>query len=50
MDIFGAADMVKRGNFISLMFLVMAFGLIVVYWVLGWATNVIAQVSKDPPS
>ncbi|EMR72050.1 putative multidrug resistance protein 3 (p glycoprotein 3) protein [Eutypa lata UCREL1] len=44
MDIFGAADMVKRGNFISLMFLVMAFGLIVVYWVLGWATNVIAQV------
>ncbi|RYP21473.1 hypothetical protein DL765_002219 [Monosporascus sp. GIB2] len=44
LDVFGAEDMQERGNFISLMFFVMALGLLVVYWCLGWATNVISQV------
>lgn len=43
MDIFGAEDMRPRGNFISLMFFVMALGLAVVFMILGWATNVISQ-------
>ncbi|CAI4216063.1 unnamed protein product [Parascedosporium putredinis] len=36
MDIFGSDDMQKRGNFISLMFFVMAIGLFIVYGILGW--------------
>ncbi|RYP71914.1 hypothetical protein DL771_004517 [Monosporascus sp. 5C6A] len=43
LDVFGAEDMQERGNFISLMFFVMALGLLGVYWCLGWTTNVIAQ-------
>ena len=45
MDIFGSDDMQKRGNFISLMFFVMAIGLFIVYGILGWSTNVISQAS-----
>lgn len=44
MDVFKAPDMQKKGNFLSLMFFVMALGLIVVYGILGWATNVVSQV------
>ncbi|KAL0935491.1 multidrug resistance protein [Colletotrichum truncatum] len=43
MDLFTAPDMVPRGNFISLMFFVMSLGCLVVYFILGWSTNVIAQ-------
>lgn len=46
MDVFAGPDMVSRGNFISLMFFVLAIGCLLVYFVLGWATNVIAQVSN----
>ena len=46
MDIFKADDMQQRGNFISLMFLVMAIGLLVVYGSMGWSTNIIAQVRE----
>ncbi|KAF5011949.1 hypothetical protein FDECE_1955 [Fusarium decemcellulare] len=35
--------MQKKGSFFALMFLVMACGCLVVYFVLGWASNVIAQ-------
>lgn len=45
MDVFGAENMQERGNFVSLMFFVMGIGLLVVYGVLGWSTNIIAQVS-----
>jgi ATP-binding cassette, subfamily B (MDR/TAP), member 1 len=47
MDVFGASDMVARGNFISLMFFVLALGSLVAYFVMGWATNVIAQVRSS---
>lgn len=47
MDVFGAPDMVARGNFISLMFFVMGLGSLVAYFVMGWSTNVIAQVSNS---
>ncbi|KAH6691451.1 ATP-binding cassette multidrug transport protein [Plectosphaerella plurivora] len=43
MDVFNSPDMVARGNFISLMFFVMALGALVAYFVMGWCTNVIAQ-------
>lgn len=36
--------MVSRGNFFALMFFVLALGVAVVYFVMGWCTNVIAQV------
>ncbi|KAI5460121.1 P-loop containing nucleoside triphosphate hydrolase protein [Mariannaea sp. PMI_226] len=42
-DVFTAPDIVKRGNFIALMFFIMAIGCLAVYFVLGWSTNVIAQ-------
>jgi ATP-binding cassette, subfamily B (MDR/TAP), member 1 len=45
MDVFGADDMQERGNFIALMFFVMAIGLALVYAILGWAMNVISQAS-----
>ncbi|UPK99813.1 hypothetical protein LCI18_010748 [Fusarium solani-melongenae] len=35
--------MQTKGNFFALMFLVMACGCLVVYFVLGWTSNVIAQ-------
>ncbi|KAF7619944.1 ATP-binding cassette multidrug transport protein [Aspergillus flavus] len=43
MDIFSAPNMVERGNFIALMYFVMSLGCFVVYFCLGWATNIIAQ-------
>ncbi|KAG5815052.1 hypothetical protein H9Q74_002962 [Fusarium xylarioides] len=43
MDVLKADDMQKQGNFLALMFFVMALGLIVVYGILGWATNVVSQ-------
>lgn len=49
MDIFHSPDMQKRGNFISLMFFVMALGLFCVFFFLGWGTNVISQVSDLDP-
>ena len=49
MDIFSAPNMVERGNFIALMYFVMALGCIIVYFGLGWATNIIAQVRHHLP-
>ncbi|KAH7143791.1 multidrug/pheromone exporter [Dactylonectria macrodidyma] len=43
LDVFGSDDMQSRGNFISLMFFIMACALLIVYGVLGWATNIVAQ-------
>ncbi|EWY85993.1 hypothetical protein FOYG_10657 [Fusarium oxysporum NRRL 32931] len=43
MDVLKADDMQKQGNFLALMFFVMALGLIMVYGILGWATNVVSQ-------
>ena len=44
MDVFSSPDMVARGNFIALMFFVMSLGILVVYFIMGWSTNTIAQV------
>ena len=44
MDVFKSEDMQKEGNFLALMFFVMALGLIIIYGILGWATNVVSQV------
>ncbi|KAJ0319914.1 hypothetical protein Brms1b_003506 [Colletotrichum noveboracense] len=43
MDVFTSSDMVKRGNFIALMYFVMSIGTLTVYYIMGWTTNVIAQ-------
>lgn len=37
--------MEERGNFFALMFFVMGLGALVVYFVMGWSSNVVAQVS-----
>ncbi|KAK7227925.1 hypothetical protein V2G26_000095 [Clonostachys chloroleuca] len=47
MNLFKAEDMQKRANFLALMFFVMALGLLVIYGVLGWATNVLAQALAE---
>lgn len=47
MTVLGAEIDVSRSNFFSLMFFVMAIGLLFVYMTLGWASNVIAQVCHD---
>ncbi|CAH0051446.1 unnamed protein product [Clonostachys solani] len=47
MDLFKSEDMQKRANFLALMFFVMALGLFVIYGVLGWATNVLAQTLAE---
>lgn len=47
------STMVDRGNFYASMFIVLAAGCLVFYFILGWATNTIAQVStpslSSPP-
>jgi ATP-binding cassette subfamily B (MDR/TAP) protein 1 len=39
------ADMESQGSFFALIFLAMAFGALIVYFVIGWTANVVAQVS-----
>ncbi|RYP13828.1 hypothetical protein DL765_006700 [Monosporascus sp. GIB2] len=43
MSVFTSPNMVAHGNFISLMFFVMSLGILVIYFVMGWSTNTIAQ-------
>ncbi|GKT61374.1 ABC multidrug exporter [Colletotrichum tofieldiae] len=43
LDVKPSPDMVSRGNFISLMFLVIAFGCLIGYFLMGWSSNMIAQ-------
>ncbi|KAL4948435.1 P-loop containing nucleoside triphosphate hydrolase protein [Aspergillus filifer] len=43
MSVFASPDFAFRGNFIALMFFVMSLGILVVYFVMGWSTNTIAQ-------
>lgn len=38
------AGMRDRGDFFSLMFFVVAIVVLIVYFVLGWASNMISQV------
>lgn len=38
------AKMHGRGNFFALMFLVLGLGSFVVYFVVGWSSNAVAQV------
>ncbi|KAJ4313471.1 hypothetical protein N0V84_009396 [Fusarium piperis] len=43
MTVFTSPNMVSRGNFFALMLFVLALGSLFVYFILGWATNVVAQ-------
>ncbi|KAL4935116.1 hypothetical protein BDV06DRAFT_234625 [Aspergillus oleicola] len=43
MSVFTSPDFVSHGNFIALMFFIMSLGILVVYFVMGWCTNTIAQ-------
>jgi ATP-binding cassette subfamily B (MDR/TAP) protein 1 len=36
------ADMEEQGSFFALMFLAMAFGALIIYFVIGWTANVVA--------
>jgi len=44
-DVFSltGAQRLDRGNFFALMFFVVACACLLIYWVLGWCTNVVAQ-------
>lgn len=44
MSVLTSANIVARGNFISLMFFVMSLGILIIYFAMGWSTNTIAQV------
>lgn len=41
--------MVERGDFYALMFFMVAIGNLVAYGILGWLTNIYAQVSLKNP-
>jgi ATP-binding cassette, subfamily B (MDR/TAP), member 1 len=43
-----AEEMVTRGNFLSSMFVVMAAGCLISYFLLGYGTNTVAQVRPSP--
>ncbi|KAL4984248.1 P-loop containing nucleoside triphosphate hydrolase protein [Aspergillus falconensis] len=43
LSVFDSPDYIARGNFIALMFFVMSLGILVIYFVMGWSTNSIAQ-------
>ncbi|KAH1571385.1 hypothetical protein KXW39_009270 [Aspergillus fumigatus] len=43
LSVFTSPNMVARGNFIALMFFVMSLGILVIYFIMGWSTNTIAQ-------
>ncbi|CAI6070611.1 unnamed protein product [Clonostachys chloroleuca] len=43
MSVFTSPDIVSRGNFIALMFFIMSLGVLIVYFIMGWCTNTIAQ-------
>ncbi|KAF6834066.1 multidrug resistance protein 3 (p glycoprotein 3) [Colletotrichum plurivorum] len=45
MDVFTltGSEMISRGNFYSLMFFVLAIGVFVCYFTMGWSTNLISQ-------
>lgn len=41
---FTGTRMQEKGNFFALMFFVLGLGSFVVYFVVGWSSNVVAQV------
>ncbi|KAH6677860.1 multidrug/pheromone exporter [Plectosphaerella plurivora] len=43
LDVFSSPDMMSRGNFISLMFFIIAWGCLLEYFIMGWSSNMIAQ-------
>ena len=49
---FTGSEMRSKGNFFALMFLVIGIGALVAYFVIGWSSNVIAQVvhNQDSPN
>lgn len=42
---FTGDEMQRKANFIALMFLVLAIGTLVTYFVVGWSSNLVGQVS-----
>jgi len=45
MDIFTSSNLTKGGDFVSLMYFVIGLGSLIVFFVMGWISNIIAQVS-----
>lgn len=46
---FTGSEMQKKGNFFALMFFVMGLGALVVYFAVGWSSNMVAQVGFPNP-
>lgn len=51
-DVFklSGSAMQQKGNFFALMFLAIACGCLVIYFIIGYASNVVAQVSHPSSS
>lgn len=45
MDIFTSSNLTKGGDFVSLMYFIVSLGSLIVFFVIGWISNIIAQVS-----
>ncbi|EMT69314.1 Leptomycin B resistance protein pmd1 [Fusarium odoratissimum] len=43
MDIFTSSNLTKGGDFVSLMYFVVGLGSLIVFFVMGWISNIIAQ-------
>ncbi|KAJ4025753.1 hypothetical protein NW752_003229 [Fusarium irregulare] len=43
MDVFQSPNLTKGGDFVSLMYFVLALGALVVFFILGWSSNIVAQ-------
>ncbi|KFA79457.1 hypothetical protein S40288_07585 [Stachybotrys chartarum IBT 40288] len=50
LSLIGSPDLVPRGNFLALMFFVIAIGCLFAYFVIGYSTNVISQVPETVPT
>jgi ATP-binding cassette subfamily B (MDR/TAP) protein 1 len=46
MKVFTSSDLVKGGDFVSLMYFAIGLGALVVFFIMGWISNIIAQVSS----
>ncbi|KAJ4250921.1 hypothetical protein NW762_011571 [Fusarium torreyae] len=43
MDVFQSPNLTKDGDFVSLMYFVVALGAFVVFFIIGWSSNIVAQ-------
>ena len=45
MEVFQSPNLTKGGDFVSLMYFILALGAFLVFFTIGWSSNIVAQVS-----